>query len=70
MNNEISTIEKSDTIQKTSRMNGVSTNENAMADSKDVVVTGVSTRGIGWGTTKFLFQRGFACLALCASKAI
>ena len=29
-----------------------------MANSKDVVVTGVST-GIGWGTTKVLVSRGF-----------
>src|SRR6202034_940574 len=29
-----------------------------MADSKDVVVTGVST-GIGWGTTKVLISNGF-----------
>ena len=29
-----------------------------MADSKDVVVTGVST-GIGWGTTKVLVSKGF-----------
>jgi NAD(P)-dependent dehydrogenase (short-subunit alcohol dehydrogenase family) len=29
-----------------------------MADSKDVVVTGVST-GIGWGTTKVLITKGF-----------
>src|ERR1700676_1090179 len=31
---------------------------NAMANSKDVVVTGVST-GIGWGTTKVLISKGF-----------
>jgi NAD(P)-dependent dehydrogenase (short-subunit alcohol dehydrogenase family) len=31
---------------------------NAMANSKDVVVTGVST-GIGWGTTKVLTSKGF-----------
>src|SRR6202451_4331815 len=31
---------------------------NAMANSKDVVVTGVST-GIGWGTTKVLVAQGF-----------
>src|ERR1700680_780481 len=31
---------------------------NAMANSKDVVVTGVST-GIGWGTTKVLVLKGF-----------
>jgi NAD(P)-dependent dehydrogenase (short-subunit alcohol dehydrogenase family) len=30
----------------------------AMANSKDVVVTGVST-GIGWGTTKVLISKGF-----------
>jgi NAD(P)-dependent dehydrogenase (short-subunit alcohol dehydrogenase family) len=30
----------------------------AMANSKDVVVTGVST-GIGWGTTKVLVSKGF-----------
>ena len=29
-----------------------------MANSKDVVVTGVST-GIGWGTTKVLIEKGF-----------
>src|ERR1700728_1139805 len=32
--------------------------ENAMTNSKDVVVTGVST-GIGWGTTKVLVSKGF-----------
>jgi NAD(P)-dependent dehydrogenase (short-subunit alcohol dehydrogenase family) len=32
--------------------------ENAMAKSKDVVVTGVST-GIGWATTKVLVSKGF-----------
>ena len=32
--------------------------ENAMANSKDVVVTGVST-GIGWATTKVLVSKGF-----------
>src|SRR5271169_4140808 len=31
---------------------------NAMANSKDVMVTGVST-GIGWGTTKVLVSNGF-----------
>src|SRR6202162_4637366 len=31
---------------------------NAMANIKDVVVTGVST-GIGWGTTKVLVSKGF-----------
>ena len=38
-----------------------------MANSKDVVVTGVST-GIGWGTTKVLIQRDFASSVLCASR--
>ena len=38
-----------------------------MANSKDVVVTGVST-GIGWGTTKCLFQRDFACSVLYESR--
>src|ERR1700729_1769816 len=33
-------------------------NSNAMAKSKDVVVTGAST-GIGWGTTKVLVSKGF-----------
>src|ERR1700686_75923 len=32
--------------------------KNAMPNSKDVVVTGVST-GIGWGTTKVLVSKGF-----------
>ena len=36
----------------------VSKNETEMANSKDVVVTGVST-GIGWGTTKVLISKGF-----------
>jgi hypothetical protein len=31
---------------------------NAMANSKDVVVTGVSI-GIGWGTTTVLVSKGF-----------
>src|ERR1700691_4055267 len=31
---------------------------NSMANSKDVVVTGVST-GIGWGTTRVLVSKGF-----------
>ena len=38
-----------------------------MENSKDVVVTGVST-GIGWGTTKVLVSRDFACSVLYASK--
>jgi NAD(P)-dependent dehydrogenase (short-subunit alcohol dehydrogenase family) len=39
-------------------MIGVHLRRNAMANSKDVVVTGVST-GIGWGTTKVLVSKGF-----------
>jgi NAD(P)-dependent dehydrogenase (short-subunit alcohol dehydrogenase family) len=39
-------------------MNSDHLRKNAMADSKDVVVTGVST-GIGWGTTKVLVSKGF-----------
>ena len=38
-----------------------------MANSKDVVVTGVST-GIGWGTTKVLVSRDFACSVLSANR--
>jgi ribosomal protein S24E len=38
--------------------------ENAMANSKDVVVTGVST-GIGWGTTKVLISKGFRVFGFC-----
>src|ERR1700691_5615198 len=34
---------------------------NAMANGKDVVVTGVST-GIGWGNTKVLVSQGFRVL--------
>jgi NAD(P)-dependent dehydrogenase (short-subunit alcohol dehydrogenase family) len=39
-------------------MNSDHLRRNAMANSKDVVVTGVST-GIGWGTTKVLVSKGF-----------
>jgi NAD(P)-dependent dehydrogenase (short-subunit alcohol dehydrogenase family) len=39
-------------------MDGDHLRRNARADSKDVVVTGVST-GIGWGTTKVLVWKGF-----------
>jgi NAD(P)-dependent dehydrogenase (short-subunit alcohol dehydrogenase family) len=39
-------------------MNSDHLGRNAMANSKDVVVTGVST-GIGWGTTKVLVSKGF-----------
>ncbi len=38
-----------------------------MANSKDVVVTGVST-GIGWGTQRSLFQKDFAFSVLYASR--
>src|SRR5271163_1819582 len=40
------------------KMNSDHLKRNAMANSKDVVVTGVST-GIGWGTTKVLVSKGF-----------
>jgi NAD(P)-dependent dehydrogenase (short-subunit alcohol dehydrogenase family) len=39
-------------------MNSVHLRSNVMVNSKDVVVTGVST-GIGWGTTKVLVAKGF-----------
>src|ERR1700685_3765967 len=39
-------------------MNSIDLRSSAMANSKDVVVTGVST-GIGWGTTKVLVSKGF-----------
>src|SRR6202044_1311681 len=42
----------------TVKMNSDHLRRNAMANSKDVVVTGVST-GIGWGTTKVLVSKGF-----------
>jgi NAD(P)-dependent dehydrogenase (short-subunit alcohol dehydrogenase family) len=40
------------------KMNSDDLRRNVMANSKDVVVTGVST-GIGWGTTKVLVSKGF-----------
>ncbi len=40
------------------KMNSDHLGRNAMTNSKDVVVTGVST-GIGWGTTKVLVANGF-----------
>jgi hypothetical protein len=40
------------------KMNRDHLRRNAMANNKDVVVTGVST-GIGWGTTKVLVSKGF-----------
>ena len=40
------------------KMNSDHLERNAMRNSKDVVVTGVST-GIGWGTTKVLVAKGF-----------
>jgi NAD(P)-dependent dehydrogenase (short-subunit alcohol dehydrogenase family) len=40
------------------KMNSDHLRRNAMTNSKDVVVTGVST-GIGWGTTKVLVSKGF-----------
>src|ERR1700690_3853613 len=40
------------------KMNSDHLRGNAMANSKDVVVTGVST-GIGWGTTKVHVSKGF-----------
>src|ERR1700681_1930650 len=39
-------------------MNSGHLGRNIMANSKDIVVTGVST-GIGWGTTKVLVSKGF-----------
>src|ERR1700693_2221827 len=42
----------------TLKMNSDHLRSNAMANSNDVVVTGVST-GIGWGTTKVLVSKGF-----------
>ena len=38
-----------------------------MANSKDVVVTGVSS-GIGLGTAKVLVSKGFRVFGLCASR--
>ena len=40
------------------KMNSDHLRRNAMTNTKDVVVTGVST-GIGWGTTKVLVANGF-----------
>src|SRR6202051_3413433 len=40
----------------------------AMANSKDVVVTGVST-GIGWGTTKVLVSKGFRVVGSVRKQA-
>src|SRR3984957_17212405 len=40
------------------KMDSVHLRRNAMTNSKDVVVTGVST-GIGWGTTQILVSKGF-----------
>jgi NAD(P)-dependent dehydrogenase (short-subunit alcohol dehydrogenase family) len=40
------------------KMNSAHLRRNAMANSKDVVVTGVST-GIGWATAKVLISKGF-----------
>src|SRR6202162_5538802 len=40
------------------KMSSAHVRRNAMANNKDVVVTGVST-GIGWGTTKVLVSKGF-----------
>jgi len=42
----------------TLKMNTDHLRENARANNKNVVVTGVST-GIGWGTTKVLVSKGF-----------
>jgi len=39
-----------------------------MANSKDVVVTGVST-GIGWGTTKVLVSKGFRVFGTVRKQA-
>src|SRR5271154_3491130 len=53
MNNETSTLERTDVVRSTSRATG-----NAMANTENIVVTGVSS-GIGWGTTKVLISKGF-----------
>jgi hypothetical protein len=58
MNTTISKLETSGAIQDTGRMNSTHARRNGMANSKDVVVTGVST-GIGRGTTKVLISKGF-----------
>jgi NAD(P)-dependent dehydrogenase (short-subunit alcohol dehydrogenase family) len=39
-----------------------------MANSKNVVVTGVST-GIGWGTTKVLISKGFRVFGSVRKRA-
>src|ERR1700723_1993500 len=41
---------------------------NVMTNSKDVVVTGVST-GIGWGTTKVLVSKGFRVVGSVRKQA-
>ena len=58
MNKEISILERTDAIQNTSQMIGAHARNNATANRKDVVVTGVSS-GIGLGTTKALISKGF-----------
>src|ERR1700733_4840354 len=40
------------------KVDSVHLRSNSMTNSKDVVVTGVST-GIGWGTTRVLISKGF-----------
>jgi NAD(P)-dependent dehydrogenase (short-subunit alcohol dehydrogenase family) len=40
------------------KVDSVHLRSNSMTNSKDVVVTGVST-GIGWGTAKILVSKGF-----------
>src|SRR6202521_5926546 len=42
--------------------------KNAMPNSKDVVVTGVST-GIGWGTKQVLVSNGFRCFGSVRKQA-
>src|ERR1700724_4779678 len=49
-------------------MNSDHLRRNAMANSKDVVVTGVST-GIGWGTTKVLVSKGFRVFGSVRKRA-
>src|SRR5271163_1708823 len=50
------------------KMNSDHLKRNAMANSKDVVVTGVST-GIGWGTTKVLVSKGFGVFGSVRKQA-
>src|SRR6266481_9946251 len=50
------------------KMNSDHLGRNAMANSKDVVVTGVST-GIGWGTTKALVSKGFRVFGFVRKQA-